>query len=460
MYCGSYWKWDKIKITADSLTFENKKNKEPFLFGVSTSAYQVEGEDGVTQKPYNQWEKWASKEVEIEGKKCKPIEHKAGKACEHWKRYKEDIQSMKDLGFKAYRFSVSWGKIEPKEGEFNEKALQHYEDVCKELQKQGIKPMITLFYHTYPCWFEDKGAFEKEANIACFERFCVKVFERLKQYVHIWFPFNTFTAYAFTGYSEGVRPPFKKDLQLAVDVLKNTLEAHVTVYHKLKSIDKNATIGILKSIMHVDEYSKWNPLDLVASSQAEKLSKKCIYKFFKKGTFKVWLPTKANLKHINKKAIGAFDCIGLNYYSGVYISNFAMCARSELIPTQDELYTIYPEGLYRALEQLWSNWGKKFKVPIYVTENGVAAQKAEDRELFFKRHLYAVSKAIKDGIDVRGYMVWTLFDSFEWTDGYNVKNYGLYAVDRDMQKRTLKDGTQFLLDVVKKDNVVKKEILG
>ena len=448
---ATYWNWKKIEISVDTLSFKNEKNKNDFLFGVASSSHQVEGPDGAQDKIYNNWLKCEKKEFEIEGKKTVPLSQAVGDACRHWKKYKEDIQLMKNLGFNTYKFSISWGKIQPKEkGKLNEQALQHYEDVCKELVKHGIKPIVTLYHYVHPCWFEDKGAFEKEENIKYFVEFTKEVYKRLKKYVNIWFPIGSFIG-VYASHGRGMKPPFKHDMQFATEVLKNMLESHVKVYHELKKIDEKPTIGICKSILHIDPYSSWNPLDQLASSQSKKLTRSSIYNFFSKGVFKIWIPTQAKIKYENKQAIGAFDCIGLNYYAGVYISNFKLVPRSDLISTQDDLYAIYPEGLHRGLKEIWDNLAKQFNVPIYVTENGIATDKSQDRDLFFKRHLYAVSKAIADGIDVRGYLVWTLTDCYEWEFGYD-RQYGLYSVDRKTQERKLKDGTQFLIDVVKKNN--------
>jgi len=450
------WDWKKIDTSVNAVSFENKKSKDPFLFGVVTFSHGCEGEDGASVKPHNQWKKFEGKEIEIDGKKCKPLPHESGNACEHYKRYKEDIKLMKDLGFKAYRFSIAWGKVEPKEGTFDEKVLKHYENVCKELKKQGIKPIVTLYHYTHPCWFEDKDAFEKKENIKYFEKFCQKVFKHLKKYVDIWFVFNSFAGSAFTGYSEGLTPPFKKNMQLAVDVLKNILEAHVRVYHSLKKIDKSATVGLIKNMLHIDPYSTWNPLDKVASGYADTLANEVIYKFFKKGILKAWIPMRAKVKYKNKKAIGAFDCVGLNYYSGAYISNFKLHPRSELIATQDKICTIYPEGLYMALDQVWNKLAKEFEVPIYVTENGICTDNEEHRDIFYKRYLYALSEAVKDKIDVRGYFARSIMDGYEWVQGYT-KNYGIYSVDRKTQKRVFRKGAQHLIDVVKNHGVGKKD---
>ena len=443
------WDWDNIEINIDKLSFENKKTKEPFLFGVATSAYQVEGTDGATVMPYNQWNRLEGKEIEIDGTMCKPVPHKSGNACEHYKRYKSDIQLMKDLGFKAYRFSISWGKVEPESGTYNQDVLDHYEDVCKELVDNGIKPLITLYHYTHPCWFEDKGGFEKEENLEDFVNFCVKVFERLNKYNPVWFTFCSYIGYAFPAYFMGFKPPFKKDMQLSLDVMKHMLDTHVRVYHRLKSIDKTAKVGIHKTVYMIDPYCRWNPLDLMYSWFGNKMQNYAIYDFFTTGVYKVWMPGKAYIKYENEKAKGALDCIGLTYYSAAYAKNSKIIPRPECMPTENERYTMYPQGFYRTLHQVNDYLAKPLHVPIYVTETGIAAKSDEDRDIFFKRHLYVLSKALQDGIDIRSYCCWSLMDNFEWSYGYT-KKYGICRVNFETQERTLKKGAEFLVEVAKK----------
>ena len=451
------WDWENIEITPEVLSFNNEKMQDNFLWGVATSAYQVEGDDGAKVVPYNQWQRCEEKEIKIAGENCRPVPHISGKACEHWTRYKEDIQTLKKLGFNSFRISISWGKVEPQEGVFNQNALEHYENVCKEMAQNGIKPVVTLHHYTHPCWFEDKGGFEKEENIGHFVCFCEKIFERLKKYVHLWFTFNTFVGFAMAGYSQGLKPPFKKDMALAMEVLKNLLEAHVRVYDKFKGIDKNTKVGIYKNIFHLDSWNMFNPLDLLFSSLGNHISNNLIYNFFKTGVFNIWIPKKVSMHYENKNAIGALDFIGLNYYSGAFVRNFKIIPRPECIPTANARYTIYPEGFYRALLQVSDKLAKPIQkiknqtIPIYVTENGIAALQDSDRDIFYKRYLFALSKAMQEGVDVRGYITWSLMDNYEWASGYKIK-YGICEVDFDTQERKLKNGTQFLIDVINTGN--------
>ena len=451
------------KISIDDISLKNEKNKDvDFLVGVGTSSYQVEGEGGATQKVYNQWIDSVDKvmSIEVGGKKEERVITKPGNACEHWQRYKEDIQLIKKLGCNAYRFSIAWGKVNPKEKKFDKKVLQHYEDVCKELQKNGIRPIITLYHYTHPVWFENKGAFEKKENIKYFEDYGLKMLETLNKYDPIFFTINTFSGVAFHGYYMGTKPPFKKDMGLALKVFRNILNAHVGFYRKAKAKSKKSTIGIHKIVLPVEKYRSWQFWDNIGISFYKTLNHNAVYDFFTKGKLNISLGIpalfmKESIKHENKEAIGALDCIGLNYYSGAYMSNFKVFCRNDCIPTQSALFTIYPEGFYIALKQIDKKLAKPLNVPIYVTENGIATDNNVHRDVFYRSHLHNLSKAIADGIDVRGYVAWALMDNYDWLAGYDM-HFGLYSVDRKTQARTLKTGTEFLIDVFKKTTEVPK----
>jgi len=444
------WDWEKIDTGVDKLCFKNSKNKDcQFLFGVSTSAYQVEGDGGATVKPHNQWIRMEKKEIVLDGKKEVPIPYSSGGVCEHWERYKEDIQLVQNCGFNSYSFSIDWGKVEPEKEKFNENALKHYENVCKELEKRGIKPVVVLYHYTHPCWFEDIGGFEKEENLKYFLEFCEVVFKRLRKYVAIWFTINSPSGYAIPSYYLAKKPPFKKDMQLALNVLKHMLEGHVKIYQNLKKIDKNAKIGICKTEFPIEPYHSWNPMDRISCKYIRNLNDDSFYDFFTKGLLKIWVPSKGSIYYENKDAIGTLDLIGINHFSGAYGKRGDIVARPECIKTQDEYYTIYPEGFYEVLHNVWSKMADELRMPIYIIANGISPNSEDDRDLFLRRYLYSLSKAINDGIDIRGYMYWTLLDDFEWTFGFS-RNYGIYSVDFKTQKRTLKEGSKYLIEVAKK----------
>lgn len=436
------WNWEKIDTT--KIEFPKR-----FLWGVATAAHQVEG-----HSDNNNWSAWENAREENGRPRIKNGQ-KAGIACDHWNRYREDILLMQKLGVKAYRFSVEWSKIEPRAGEFDETALQHYQEVCAALLAAGIAPVVTLHHFTHPLWFEQKGAFEKMENIPLWVRFCERVFSRLQDKVHLWCTINEPEVFATQGYFIGVFPPGQKNPRRTGEVLKNLLIAHTQVYRALKRLPggDQAKIGLVKNIVQFDPCRRWNLFDWILSRQFNDLFTDSIIRFFQTGRFEVSLPGLLKVDYFDAEAPHTLDFIGLNYYSHLPVKFrwnrqefFAFEFRPDEIMT-DMPYSIYGEGFYRALKTV-SQLGK----PIYVTENGVADAKDDRRELFLRRYLFALSAAIKDGCDVRGYFYWSLLDNFEWAEGYNMK-FGLYEVDFKSQERRLRAGSKFFMDVVNADSI-------
>jgi len=456
-------RWDWGSIDVNNLFFP-----ENFLFGVATSAAQVEGgcdnhqhveHEGVTR--------------DDKGKLFMP--EKCGDACDHWNRYKQDVQLIKNIHANTYRFSVEWSKIEPQKGVFDEAALQHYVDVCDELLANGIKPVVTIHHYTEPKWFADcdggLGGFTKKENIKYYVRFAEKLFEYLGDRVHMWITFSSPVGHVMPSFAVGAKPPYKKDFQLAVETLKNVLESHVQAYHAIKAMPggKQAQIGITQTIHQLDPVCKADLLSQFYSFMGNSLMSKAIYKFFKTGKLKIKVPFKAKVKHINKLAKNSLDFIALSYYSHCAVKGWG---GRGAYPGEQKVWkencTIYAEGMFRALKELHKNIADPLNIPIFVTENGVApfADRLEDRDLFLKRYIYAVSEAIRSGIDVRGYIYWSLMDNYEWgvhrdcvemcdKDGVWKKfptndGYGLYHVDFETQERTLKPSAQHFIHVAQR----------
>lgn len=428
-----------------------KNNGSQWLWGTGTSAHQVEGDC-----TNNQWYLFEGKPLEDK----KEVEV-AGIGCDHWNRYKEDIQLMKQIGTNTYRFSVEWSKVMPQQGVINKEALAHYKDVCKELIANGIKPVITLYHYTEPIWFYEMGGFEKEENIQHFVDFCKTVFTELHEDVHLWLTFNSPEGVAAQGWLTATKPPAKKgQYVLMAQVLHHLLEAHVRTYQALKSLPggQNSRVGMLKNIMQLDPWNVANPLDHFGCYIGSNLVDASIYNFFNTGIFSVYIPGKVSYTQENtylKNGGKALDFIGLNYYAHNYMSNlktFREPNQDIEIHTNNTKYTIYGEGLYRAIKELSKNIAEPLNVPMYVTENGIGTDNDAHRELFHRRYLYALAHAIKDGYNVHGYILWSLMDNYEW--GQYSKHYGVFKVDRTNNlERTLKPGAQYYVDMIKNSSI-------
>ena len=445
MYPDIQWDWDKIKT-------ERVYFPKNFMWGTATAAHQVEGNN-----TNNNWYAWEHQK-DNNGKSRIHNNDKSGMAANHWNLYRDDIRLMNDLGVGYYRFSVEWSKIEPESGIINEEALEHYRDVCVALIDSGLTPVITLHHFSHPIWFEELGAFEKEENIEHYVRFSELVFNELSDIVPIWCTINEPAVYVTQGYFNGVFPPGKKDPLLAGYVMRNLLNAHVQVYQHLKTLPNgaNVQIGLVKNITQLDPLRRWHILDWYFSGILNDVFTNSTLDLFSKGEFDFFLPAMANISYKNYDAINSLDFIGLNYYSRWHVKGqlnleepFTFELRPQDIQT-DMPYAIYPEGFYKAVKTI-----SKLNVPIIITENGIADDKDDRRSLFIRRYLYALFKTIEEGYDIQGYFYWSLIDNFEWAEGYMMK-FGLYDVDFNTQKRTLRSGSQSFVDIVNQKNADKR----
>lgn len=442
LFHGTYsrelqWDWSKIDTNIVSFPMH-------FAWGCSDSALQTEGmESSKNAMVPNTW-------TELENQRNIPIEDRVGNACQRWTRYAEDIDLMKQLGMTLYRFSVEWSKIEPEEGVFDEHAMQHYVDQVDAMLHAGITPMITLMHHTLPMWFAAKGGFEIAENAIFFQQYAEYVFRKLHHKIPLWILFNEPIAYAIEAYWRGNYYPAQRSFRMAGRVALNVLNAHVKVYRHLKTIDEQPKIGIAHIIQPLDTFHDWNPLEKVVCKMFDHVVSNLLLKFFINGKFN-WLMF---VRDRNEMAPGALDFIGINYYthstlkqsSVFHIGPEARPDEKQLTPVEDDqrgCKVMYPEGLYRAIRR-----ASMLKIPMYITENGSSTDDPELTDEYLKKHIYVLSRALEDGYDVRGYLMWTLMDCFGWKKAYRAK-HGIYAVDFKTQERTYRPAFDYLISVIK-----------
>jgi beta-glucosidase len=440
------WCWDnggehstRTRIDTGNIAFP-----AGFLWGTVTSAFQSEGGTQVR----NNWTEWEKKKDEF-GRSRIRDGNKVGAAANHWQLFREDAELMRGFGLNAYRFSLSWDRIEPRQGEYNAAAIQHYHDEIDALLARGVQPMITLHHYCHPQWFEAKGQFMKSANIEIFVAYCKRVFAEYGGKVKLWITLNEPNVFITGGFFNGTFPPGQVKIQKGAEVLRNLLEAHVRVYYALKQMEhgETARIGMATSICILDPMNPLSPFDVYFARCLDRAFNQSIIDFFNTGRFAFKLPW-GSVVYTNKRATRSNDFIGLNYVTRMFVkAKFSLLNPFEFMQKPEELMsdapnTICPEGFYRALMRL-----RCMTMPIFVTENGIADAHDDRRHLFLRRYLFALSKAIADGCDVRGYFYNSFIDGFEWAEGYKLK-YGLYALDRTTFKRTLRDGSKYYRTVI------------
>ncbi len=382
------------------------KFPEGFLWGAASSAHQTEGNN--TNSDWWAWENSREREAELRAKGLDPEEYKSGMATDGFNRYDEDFALANMLKHTATRISIEWARIEPKEGQFNEQAFMHYEKVLQSAKFYGLKTFVTLHHFTNPLWFAKKGGFEKTENVEDFVRYAEKVAERLNEYTDFWLTINEPQIYASMSFLQGIFPPQKKNPLLAYRVAKNLVLAH------------NLSVPKMKFFSHSPISMAFHLADVVANTKFSQIPAK-LADYFSNEYF---------LKHTIKFC----DFIGVNYYFHHHIGWLGGRRKSLSHHIETDLgWGVHPEGLEKVLLKL-----KKYKKPIYITENGLADKQDLKREKFIEDHLFYAHKAILAGVDLRGYLYWSLTDNFEWEKGF-APRFGLVEIDReDLLKRRVR----------------------
>lgn len=388
------------------------KFPDNFLFGTATSSHQIEGDN-----IHNDW--WF---YEQSGR----LKYKSGKACNHWELYREDIKLMTELNYNAYRFSIEWSRIFPRENEINEGAIQKYQEIVNLLNESNIVPMITLHHFTSPVWFMKKGGFAKEENLKYWEKYVESIAE-LKG-VSLFATFNEPMVYVTTGYIQGYWPPFIKNPLKAGKVEANLLRAHGIAYEILKS--KKVQVGIVKNIPIMKPASE-SKADIKAKEKADNLFNWYFLDAIWSGKVKTPIKT-------HKVPKSDVDFIGINYYTVHEIKHswnpfnlFLEVGLANLSERKTLMgWSVYPKGIYEAITRVQDRYEK----PIYITENGIATLDDEWRIEFIIQHLQYVHKALSEGYDVRGYFYWSFMDNFEWAEGFEPR-FGLVEINFETFER-------------------------
>ena len=354
----------------------------------------------------------------------------SGAACDHYNRFEEDFELVKRLGHNAHRLSIGWARIEPEEGKWDEKEIEHYQRVLKSLKDKNIKTFVSLLHVVLPNWFAKKGGFEKRENINYFRRFALFAASKFNDKVDFWVTVNEPKAAPLAAYAFGLWPPQKRNKLLAFKVYLNLASAHRQVYQALKSEFPAARVGVVINMSALHCYGGGLAKNLT-SEIAEKLINRSFLGLTK----------------------GNHDFIGVNYYFFHNIKlkdltikvNKRLLEQTMLLERSDLGWPIYPPGIHEVVMDL-----KKYRLPIYITENGVADAEDKHREKFIVNHLQWLHQAIEEGADVRGYLHWTLMDNFEWAFGYKPR-FGLVEVNFKTQKRKIRKSALAYAKICKKN---------
>lgn len=422
----------------------SKVFSESFLWGAASASAQVEGgwnEDGRTPSI---WDIAPRKKVK-HGDTCHT-------ASDHYHRYKEDVALMKEIGLKSYRFSLSWSRIIPHEGEVNRKGIDFYNDLINELIAADIKPLITIYHWDLPVWVQEKGGWMSEKIITLFEEYTRVVVDAFSDRVTYWMTINEPQCFIMNGHMQGVHAPFMRRYMAFPKLTRNCMLAHAAAVKTIrKYAKKTPKVGIAMAT------GAYVPKDETAES-IEYARKQSLEENLGLMAIKWWYdpivlgkPVTAYGIYKTKEKDMAdicqpLDFIGINVYTP---NNYAEWGGDKSLlqtglPRNSMGWVIDGATLYWAVRFI----SEKYNLPIMVTENGYSGNdfmsldgKVHDaqRTDYIYRYLGGLKRAIEEGYPVIGYQYWSIMDNFEWAEGYDPR-FGLIYVDYNNKcERTIKD---------------------
>ncbi len=386
-----------------------------FCWGAATSAHQVEGGNVGSD-----WWEWENRP----GSVCA---EPSGDACDHYHRYPDDLRLLASLGLGSYRFSVEWSRVEPEEGQFSLAALDHYRRVAAECLANGIDPVVTLHHFTSPRWLAADGGWHDARVVDRFARFCEQVVMHLGDLISIACTINEPNVVAFVGYRMGLFPPGIVDEGLFARVCENFIAAHRRSYEVLKAGPGDFPVGMTVSMT---DYQAVPAEDPEALQTLDRI--------------------RAEVEDQFLEACRGDDYVGVQAYSRARIGPGGQLGPEKGVEVVPVGYEYWPEALGATVRRAWE---VTEQVPVLVTENGLATEDDSLRVAYLRTALEGILGCLDDGVDVRGYICWSLLDNFEWMLGYKPR-FGIVEVDRATQRRTVKPSGAWLGQVARANALV------
>ncbi len=404
---------------SEELTFP-----KDFVFGVSTAAYQVEGH---IENDWSEWERAG---------KCKDPSHRCGRGVDHWNRFEEDVRLAADVGAGAFRISLEWARIEPTRGRFDEAAIDSYRQRLLKMRAAGIRPVVTLHHFTHPQWFHRECPWHEPQSVEAFRRYakvCAKILKGVDAMV---LTFNEPMVLLLGGYIDGQIPPGLKDGKLAMRAIGNIARCHVAAREELLSECGKTEIGTSQNVLSFAPDRFWHPIDRAISRLASEAYNHAFLRALCEGELRIFMPGVASTRQKIDGGRDSVDFIGLNYYTRAHL---------RFVPRPPFLEFKYRDINKRGLTHIgWEDYpegfsqllleAKQYGLPVWITENGIDDRVGDRRPGYLYSHWKQLLGAVKQGVDVRGYLYWALMDNFEWLEGWGPR-FGLYRVDFETLER-------------------------
>ena len=437
-----------------------------FLWGAATSAYQIEGSPLADGAGPSIWHRFSHTPGRTANNETGDV------ACDHYRRYADDVTLMRTLGLNAYRFSISWSRVLPEgRGRVNRAGLAFYDRLVDSLLAAEIQPNVTLYHWDLPAALDDRGGWLNPDIASWFADYANVMYAALDDRVAMWATLNEPWVVTDGGYLQGVLAPGHRSLFEAPIAAHNLMRAHAAAVASYRAVGKQR-IGIVVNLEPKYPASDRSD-DMEATARADAYMNRQYLDPALLGRYpdelreifgEAWPEhASAELDSLREPV----DFVGVNYYTRSVTKHdvLAVPVRAGRVEQPRHAYTetgweVYPDGLTDVLKWVTGRYGR---IPIYVTENGAAfydPPQAIDgaiddplRVAYYRSHLRAAHRALCDGVDLRGYFAWSLLDNYEWSLGYS-KRFGLVHVDYATQRRTPKASARFYAEVIRTHGAV------
>ena len=392
--------------------------KPPFLWGVATSAYQIEG---AAKNDWTEWERGGV--LRQRGIRC-------GAGAGHADRWRADLALLPTIGANAYRFSIEWSRVEPRRGEFDPAELAHLAERVEYLERHAIEPVVTLHHYTHPDWFWREGGWENPDSVSWFRRLAEEAGAALPN-VRTWVTLNEPIVFLLGGYMGAMIPPGKSSFSAAAKALEHLLRAHTEAAAALAARPGGGRAGIAHNMLDFAPDRPGSALDRRLAAAGQALYNLALVEAVATGEMNWSFPGEGRTSFSLPELPRVTGFFGVNYYSRVHLR-----FRGVLGPFGEFFYRdregrgltdmgweIHPGGFDRVLRV-----AAAAGLPILVTENGIATEDDRLRRSFLHEHALILSHHLAAGTRIEGYFYWSLLDNFEWLEGFRPR-FGLFEVD-------------------------------